>query len=241
LIEEWRVKVGFLFVVLLFSGFTIAHGGRTDSSGGHRCSSKSIAKGVCSGYHYHESLSRKSNLEIPNKTQATNKSVPVVGPYSKLYNRKEWSHWVDNDGDCQNTRAEILIARSLSAVTYRNKKQCSVILGNWLDPFSGKTWFKASDVDIDHIVPLKWAHGHGAQSWTRDRKKLFANDWENLLVVEDNLNQTKGAKSPDDWMPPNQAFRCEYVEMFNKIVKKYELQYIPSEKRIIDRMLSKCH
>jgi hypothetical protein len=29
------------------------HSGRTDSSGGHNCSDKSIRKGLCTGYHYH--------------------------------------------------------------------------------------------------------------------------------------------------------------------------------------------
>ena len=29
------------------------HSGRTDSSGGHNCSQKSIDKGLCYGYHYH--------------------------------------------------------------------------------------------------------------------------------------------------------------------------------------------
>jgi len=32
-----------------------AHSGRTDASGGHNCSEKSIRKGLCSGYHYHSS------------------------------------------------------------------------------------------------------------------------------------------------------------------------------------------
>lgn len=41
-----------LFIASLAST-TSAHSGRTDSSGGHNCSQKSINKGLCSGYHYH--------------------------------------------------------------------------------------------------------------------------------------------------------------------------------------------
>ncbi len=207
---------------------------RTDDSGGDRCIKISSDRGICSRYHNHQELSFKPSSPTGNKIAKN------AGPYSKLYNRKEWPHWIDIDKDCQNTRAEILIERSMAAVTYRNKKKCSVISGNWFDPFSGKTWTHASDVDIDHIVPLKWAHGHGGQNWTKRQKRQFANDLENLLIVEDNLNQAKGAKSPDDWMPPNQAFRCEYVKLFDEIVKKYQLRYVPSEKRIIERMLLKC-
>ena len=35
------------------SSFALGHSGRTDSNGGHNCSSTSVAKGLCSGYHYH--------------------------------------------------------------------------------------------------------------------------------------------------------------------------------------------
>lgn len=44
-----------LAIVLLFSfqGMADAHSGRTDSEGGHNCSAKSKAKGLCTGYHYH--------------------------------------------------------------------------------------------------------------------------------------------------------------------------------------------
>nr|WP_246628097.1 stalk domain-containing protein [Paenibacillus oenotherae] len=35
------------------SGLSLAHSGRTDGNGGHNCSEKSRAKGLCTGYHYH--------------------------------------------------------------------------------------------------------------------------------------------------------------------------------------------
>jgi hypothetical protein len=43
----------FLFSAILLSLNCSAHSGRTDSSGGHNCSQKSIEKGLCTGYHYH--------------------------------------------------------------------------------------------------------------------------------------------------------------------------------------------
>lgn len=42
-----------LVCMFVFASVASAHSGRTDSSGGHNCSSKSISKGLCSGYHYH--------------------------------------------------------------------------------------------------------------------------------------------------------------------------------------------
>lgn len=43
-----------IFGICIFSDLnSFAHSGRTDSSGGHNCSAKSQAKGLCTGYHYH--------------------------------------------------------------------------------------------------------------------------------------------------------------------------------------------
>ncbi len=44
-----------VMITLFFTTTTIAdaHPGRLDSNGGHNCSDKSKAKGLCTGYHYH--------------------------------------------------------------------------------------------------------------------------------------------------------------------------------------------
>lgn len=46
----------FLAMITLFfttTSIADAHPGRLDSNGGHNCSEKSKAKGLCTGYHYH--------------------------------------------------------------------------------------------------------------------------------------------------------------------------------------------
>ncbi len=114
------------------------------------------------------------------------------------------------------------------------------VTGEWFDSFSGNTYFNSADLEADHIVPLKFAHGHGADIWTRERKKAFANDLDNILLVQASLNSQKGAKGLDEWLPPNQQYRYEYIARFNAIMVKYELSYIPSEQRIINRMVGAC-
>lgn len=32
---------------------------------------------------------------------------------------------------------------------------CTATSGSWLSPYDGATWTAASDLDIDHMVPLK--------------------------------------------------------------------------------------
>jgi len=55
-------------------------------------------------------------------------AIPAqIGPY----NRKDWPHWIDADGDCQNTRQEMLIATSRVPVKFKNARQCTVVFGEW--------------------------------------------------------------------------------------------------------------
>ena len=79
---------------------------------------------------------------------------PVVN--LKNYNREAFGGWADSDGDCQNTRHELLIARSLRPAELRTDG-CLVLRGSWIDPYSSELQHQASEVDIDHLVPLKFA------------------------------------------------------------------------------------
>nr|WP_286715341.1 DUF1524 domain-containing protein [Marinobacter sp. tcs-11] len=46
-----------------------------------------------------------------------------------------------------------------------------------------------SQVEADHVVPLRFAWEHGARTWTDDRRREFANDPRNILIVEASLNR----------------------------------------------------
>src|SRR5690606_6454790 len=110
----------------------------------------------------------------------------------------------------RDTRAEVLIAHSRVPVRFRDAAACTVAAGEWLDPYSGALLRQAGDIDIDHLVPLKHAHGHGGDGWPAERRQAFANDPDNLLPVSAAQNRAKGSASPDQWLPPNRAYWCEY-------------------------------
>lgn len=160
--------------------------------------------------------------------------------YTTLYDRDAWPHWIDEDKDCQNTRHELLISSSQVPVKFKRAKGCSVVSGKWYDPYSGKTFTDARDLDIDHIVALEYAHIHGGYNFTRAQRQAFANDPDNIIAVDLSLNRSKGSKGPTEFMPPNQSYRCEYLAKFDGIMVKYGLEYAPSEKRIIAKMQSAC-
>lgn len=134
----------------------------------------------------------------------------------------------------------MLIQTSTKAVSFKSDKECNVLTGEWYDPYSGDTFIVPKELDLDHIVPLKFAHGHGGDKWTRARKALFANDIENLILAQASLNRQKGAKGPDEWLPPNHKYRYEYITRFNNVMAKYDLAYIPSEHRIVNKMVKAC-
>jgi len=141
---------------------------------------------------------------------------------TKPYDRSEFGSWIDQDGDCQNTRHEILIEQSVDEPLLSGNG-CFVKGGEWFDPYSGRRFQDPNQLDIDHIVPLKWAYEAGAAKWPVEKKRLFANDPQNLLAVSARLNRRKGANAPPDWMPPNRDYRCEYVVRFYKVARVYEL------------------
>lgn len=138
------------------------------------------------------------------------------------YSRDKFGEWLDPDNDCVNTRHHLLLSTSTVPVDMGDNP-CTVETGKWYDPYSNKVFFKASDVDIDHIVPLKWAWRHGADTWVKSQRTALANDPLNLIAVSLHENRSKGADGPDEWLPPNIEYRCQYILRFMRIVKKYKL------------------
>lgn len=108
---------------------------------------------------------------------------------SGSYSRAAFGHgWDDSDGDCQDSRAEALVQMSSTPVRFATDRRCRVVTGRWISPFSGKVILNASEADIDHVVPLKWAWDRGANHWSDATRERFANDPLNLLPVEASLN-----------------------------------------------------
>lgn len=152
-----------------------------------------------------------------------------VANTGRSYSRSEFGHgWDDMDGDCQNSRHEALIAQSTGQVNFKTSRKCHVVSGRWISPYSGKVVHSAKALDADHVVPLKWAWDNGASAWSESKRKAFANDPVNLLVVEAGLNRSKGAKGLDEWMPP--AGKCQYASRYIRVMKKYDISLSVSDR-----------
>jgi hypothetical protein len=146
------------------------------------------------------------------------------------YDRNAFGGWADTDRDCLDTRAELLLALSTHTVTPA-PNGCRILRGRWNDPYTGRIFLDASDVDIDHLVPLSWAWQRGAWAWSAAQRQRFANDPINLFAVEDRVNQRKGDRGPLDWLPPNTRFHCEYATRFERVLRLYALEPHPQERQ----------
>ncbi|MFD5493936.1 HNH endonuclease family protein [Streptomyces sp. NPDC001812] len=165
-------------------------------------------------------------------------SLPVATEVRTGYNRDLFPHWITVSGTC-NTRETILKRDGTNVVT---DSSCASTSGSWYSPYDGATWTAASDVDIDHVVPLAEAWDSGARNWTTAQRQAFANDRTRpqLLAVTDNVNQSKGDKDPAEWMPSRTAYRCTYVRAWVQVKYYYNLSVDSTEKSALQGYLASC-
>ena len=159
------------------------------------------------------------------------------------YDRDDWRHWVDDDRDCQNTRAEVLIEESRAPVAFAGGEDCRVVAGEWLGPWSGEIFNEAGDVDIDHHVPLGHAHESGGWRWDDDRKRAFANDLTqpaSLQVTKASLNRQKGKQPPDEWRPDDRRGWCGYAADWIVVKSRWDLTVTEAESTSLREMLETC-
>lgn len=155
------------------------------------------------------------------------------------YRRPAFGHgWDDADGDCQDSRAEALIATSTTPVRFADERRCRVVTGRWVSPFTGEVIQNASGIEIDHLVALRYAWDRGAWAWSDERRKRFANDPINLLPVEARLNSSKQHRGPDEWLPP--TGQCGYVARFVRVLKLYDLDPTSQESTWYQNFLDRC-
>lgn len=178
-----------------------------------------------------DALVALNNLEVKGR-------APKTG-----YARSQFPHWSDPDRNGCDARNDTL-KRDLTNISYKaGTRDCKVIAGQLLDPFSGKViTFSATKmvIDIDHVVALSNAWQTGAAYFDKNKRSQIANDPLNLLAVDSKLNRQKGDGDAATWLPPSKAFRCEYVARQVAVKAKYGLWVTQPEKVAIDKILSTC-
>lgn len=188
----------------------------------------------------------------PAATSAASKStllldeIPVKGRAPKSgYDRGLFgSGWGDPDRNGCDSRNDIL-ERDLDVLTYKpGTRDCVILTGTLLDPYTGKTinfvrgQGTSNAVQIDHVVALSDAWQKGAQQLSAERRVAFANDPLNLLAVDGPTNSSKSDGDAATWLPPNRAYWCDYVTRQIEVKHKYDLWMTKSEHATSTRVLN---
>lgn len=178
-------------------GFYDRTGGQTlydrGRSAGSRLGTVFEQAGIAASLSFEPSVAVNDNdilsflQKILNDTNDADRSAENL---DAAYFRAEFgSGGSDDDRDCQNARHETLIADSSQQVTFTTEEKCQVKSGSWKPPCTAETILEFSKLDMDHVVPLKWAWDHGAAGWSRAKRIAFASAPTKLLPVEARLNR----------------------------------------------------
>jgi hypothetical protein len=169
-----------------------------------------------------------------------------VSDFSRWRFGEAWSDDVDVElghNGC-NTRDDIL-RRDLVDVVMR-PGTCYAQSGVLHDPYTGQTIAftrgpaTSEAVQIDHLVSLSDAWYKGARGWDDRRRRDFANDPRNLLAVAGQANFDKAFRDANGWLPPNEAFRCEFVARQIDVKAAYGLWVSAKEKQAMRDVLARC-
>ncbi len=145
------------------------------------------------------------------------------------YLRDLFPHWLDLDSDGCNTRCEVLSAEKLAG-------------GGWMSTYDGLLVYDASDIDIDHLVPLAEAWRSGASEWDAAKRAAFANDLGDpatLAAVTASSNRAKRDGDPASWRPQPSEW-CSYARSWVKVKVRWGLTADPGEVQSLQQMLATC-
>lgn len=203
------------------------HVGRTDINGGHYFGQS---------YHCH-----MRGCQIPDTFTRIGRDSMLRNnrDRERFFNIDDWSFEEDYDEDCQSTRQEMLILTSRTEVKYTNPRNCVVRTGEWFDEYTGKNFKVAVQIDIDHVIPLMYAHVNGGDRWDANKKLQFANDPMNIMLVEKREIRRKSERGPDRYLP-REEFQCEYAALWDALADKYNLTLNTRDQAEISKIRRDC-
>ncbi|CAN2174781.1 Domain of unknown function DUF1524 [Candidatus Nanopelagicaceae bacterium] len=185
-------------------------------------------------------LALLSGFLYPNSIASAADGILIVAAdHSEGYDRNLFKHWIDEDKNGCDTRAEVLISEA--TVKPKVGKKCALIGGKWVSTYDGKTLTKASQLDVDHLVPLSEAWRSGAWNWTAAQRQQYANDLSDkrsLIAVSLNSNRSKGDKDPASWLP--KLDQCIYISNWVVTKWRFSLTYDLKEKAEVVRISQEC-
>lgn len=148
------------------------------------------------------------------------------------YDRTLFPHWIEQVPGCD-TRCTVLDRDRLPVVD-------GLPGAGWRSLYDGHASDDASELEIDHIVPLAEAWVSGADRWSTAERQRFANDLTELLAVSSWSNQDKEAADPAHWRPPDRSAWCSYADRWVGVKVAYSLTADAAELDALTDMAGTC-
>ena len=112
-------------------------------------------------------------------------------------------------------------------------------LGGIFSPYDLQCFADRSETDIEHIVARSEAHDSGLCAASKEDRRKFARDLDNLTLASPHLNRRiKVAKDVAEWMP--ESNRCWYVNTVIEVKRKYNLTVNAKESEVLNQWLNRC-
>jgi len=157
------------------------------------------------------------------------------------YQRDNFDHWVDVDATGCATRSDVLVTQAIGPVDTAVDRPCSVQSGTWYSVYDGVVHTGSpADLDVDHVVALAEAWDSGAASLSAQRRREFANDPLNLLVVTRSTNQDKADSDLGQWRPQRRDAWCLVATMVTLTKLRYDLTVDAAERSALRSMAGGC-
>lgn len=109
---------------------------------------------------------------IPTTATAKTELVALTVAAQGSQDGYSWAlfpHWITVSGNCD-TRETVLKRDGTGVV---QSSTCVATSGTWVSPYDGATWTAASDLDIDHLVPLSNAWEVTLTRRSKGKKKML--------------------------------------------------------------------
>lgn len=186
------------------------------------------------------SVQQNPNLPLAT-TVLSHLEVKGRAPKTHYHRKQFYNSWPKIDG-CS-LRQQIIKREFGDQV---KTKGCDVISGSFFDSYLGQNrqFDSKSEISkalqIDHIVALSDAWQKGAALKTKAERFQIATDPLNLIAADGPANMQKGDSDAASWLPPNKAFRCQYVSRQIAVKYKYRLWVTLAEKQAISQVLDSC-
>ncbi|WP_432104455.1 HNH endonuclease family protein [Streptomyces sp. bgisy091] len=157
------------------------------------------------------------------------------------YERDSFKHWIDEDDDDCETRAEVLLEEATTKP--EQGERCALTGGVWLSYYDEVEVTEARKLDIDHMVPLAEAWDSGAYDWTAERRQAYANDLgskRSLVAVTAKSNRSKSDQDPATWLPPADSAHCTYAADWTGTKLRWALTVDDKERAALLKLAEAC-